>query len=248
MMVIDGCDLRHTDLSDVPAEELSVRKHMFKTHLPLPCQTQFVEFGVKEAQHVSQTNRSEEVRSACGIVRSAHVTDAGNSKTGTSNVMMIVNRTNAATASSEEHANWKEQDDGHTERHGHVIRLLKRCHFKTERVGRKKSMIDQTANINKRINQAQRPQPQQLPAAVTGHVLYGKLTKSRHMDDMRMELLYRAVSAEDVPASITERKNLLKQLEIKRLMEEKGMEESAATQIGKKQFAPLSEAAFECED
>ena len=248
MMVINGCNLRYMDLEDVAADELLIRKHMFQTYLPLPCQTQFVEFGVKEAQHVSQTNRSEEVRSAYGIVRSAHVTDAGNSKTGTTNLMMIVNRINTAKASVDEHASWKRQDPGYCGSHDNVLRLLKRGHFKSVRVGKKKSLIDEMANTNKRINQAQQPKPQQLTAAVTGNVLFGKLTKKLHMDDLRMELLFREVAVDEIPASITDRKKMLQELEIQRLIDDEGLELSAATKIGKKQFAPLSDAEFECKD
>jgi len=246
--VINGCDLRYKELSSVDPTELPIRKYMFATYLPLPCQTQFVEFGVKEAQHVSQTNRSEEVRSAYGIIRSAHVTDAGNSKTGTTNKKMIINRINAARASADEHIQWKQDDPGYTEKHSNVLRLLRKGHFKAVRVDKKKLMMEETANINKRMNKAQKAQPQQLTAAVSGHVLYGKLTKKLHMDDLRLELVARNVPMEEIPDNVTARKKMLQDLEIQRLLEKEGLSQELANKIGKKQFAIISKACFYCAD
>ena len=51
---------------------------MHKTHLLLASQTQFFESGVKEAKNVSSTDRSEELRTALTIIRSA--TPLGKSK------------------------------------------------------------------------------------------------------------------------------------------------------------------------
>lgn len=247
LLLLEGNDLRWKDLSVIDSdEEKRIWLHMFKKYLPLPSHTQFVEFGVKEALNVSTTNRSEEVRSACSIVRSAHVTDAGNSKTGSSNVEMIVNRINAAINTTNKHSEWRRTEDNYDEQMKNIIRLLKHGHFKSERINKRKIEIDATANVNKRQNRGQQPKEQQLTAAVTGHVLFSLLVQRLHMDDLKLELMHRNVPENDIPESVTNRKNLLKDLEVERL-KSAGMKEEQATKIGRKQFEVLSEAEFEME-
>ena len=66
--VSKGNDLR----SKVHAESFgALRWHMQSTYLPLASQTQFVESLVKDAAHVSQTDRSEQHRSCYATIRSA---------------------------------------------------------------------------------------------------------------------------------------------------------------------------------
>jgi len=55
--LLEGWDLRCKDLDDCEDDQLSICKFMFATYLPLASHTQFVEFGVKEAKLVAQTNR-----------------------------------------------------------------------------------------------------------------------------------------------------------------------------------------------
>ena len=56
------------------------RKYVEQTYLPLPCHTQFVEAGVKEAKLVSATGREERLRSQVAVIRnntvSSFVADA----------------------------------------------------------------------------------------------------------------------------------------------------------------------------
>ena len=54
-------------------EHRAYRNYLYKMYLPLASQTQFVEAGVKEARNVSPTDRSEPLRSAYAVARSARV-------------------------------------------------------------------------------------------------------------------------------------------------------------------------------
>jgi len=245
--ILNGYDFRYQELDQLTDEDEDVvncRKHMFKTYLALPSATQFVEFGVKEAKNVSTTNRSEEIRSCYAIVRSAHVTDAGNSKAKSTNVDMILNRIRTALNAAKEHVEWKIQDPLYNSQHSNVVRLLKRGHFKVTRVDKKKYLIDEFAIEDKTMNALQKQQPQQLTAAVTGHILYGKVVQALHMQDLEKELSCRGVSYDDMPVKVTARKNKLKELEVNRLIEEEGMENKDAEDLGRKQFQVLSEAEF----
>jgi len=131
--ILDVCDFRFKDLSslDEDQEIIDLRSFMFAKYTAIPSHTQFVEFGVKEAKHVSQTNRSEEMRSCYGIVRSAHVTDAGNSRSGSTTQEMIVNRIIAARKAADGHATLI-QEDGHAHetQMSTVLSLLRLGHFK----------------------------------------------------------------------------------------------------------------------
>ena len=72
---------------------------------------------------------------------------------------------------------------------------------------------------------------------------YGKLTKARNMDDYKVELLHRGVAEDDIPKSITDRKNKLKDLELKRL-KDAGIDEKAAKTQADKHFQKQSAAPF----
>mgnify|MGYP007080227777 CR=1 FL=1 len=243
---LEGFDFRYSDLDSVDDEDEAVtalRSFMFATYLPIPSHAQFVEFGVKEAKHVSQTNRSEEMRSCYGIVRSAHVTDAGNSRSGTSTQDMIVNRIKAARSSADEHVEMQ-QDDDYQNRIDVVLSLLRRAHFKQVRVDLNKNRIDERVTNDKNLNKAQQAQPQQLTAAVTGHVLFGKLVQRLHVADLGAELVERGVPIEELLDTITTRKLWLQELEVLRLIEEEDMPMDHAEEIGRKQFEVLSDADF----
>jgi len=247
-LLLDGYDLRFKDWSSIDDEDdatINVRRFMFAKYLSIPSHTQFVEFGVKEAKQVSLTNRSEEMHSCYGIVRSAHVTDAGNSRSGSTTQEMIVNRINAAIAAANDHVALRQDDsEGYQLQFSVVISLLPLGHFKQVRVDLNKERIDERATDDKNINKAQQEKPQMLPAAVTGHVLFGKLVQSKHMADLGIELMERGVPIDELPETVTERKLWLQESEIFRLMTEEGLSEDEAEDIGRKQFEVLSDADF----
>jgi len=247
-LILEGYNFRFKDLSTVDEDDdiTELRHFMFAKYTAVPSHTQFVEFGVKEAKQVSLTNRHEEMRSCYGIVRSAHVTDAGNSKSGSSTQEMIVNRLNAARAAADDDITMRQEDSAACQlQFGAVLSLLKRAHFKQERVGLNKSRLDQRATDDKTMNKAQQELPQMLTAAVTGHILHGKIVQAKHMGDIGIELMERGVPIEELPDSITTRKQWLQELEIARLIEDEDMPEEEADTIGRKQFEVLSDAAFD---
>jgi hypothetical protein len=69
-LLLEGVDMR-----DMTAPTV-YQAWMYSTYLPLASHTQFVEAGVKEAKIVSQSDRSEQLRSSYAINRSARVHSA----------------------------------------------------------------------------------------------------------------------------------------------------------------------------
>ena len=159
--------------------------------------------------------------------------------------MMTMKQINAALMSATTNSLHMTEDQNYNDRLDGVLRLLMHGHFKRTRVDMKLSLIDENLTDNKKINTNQKTKEQQLAAAVTGHVLYGKLTQALHMDDLEKELRHRGVI--DVPPKVTERKKMLQELEIQRLIEKLHMPERDAQKIGKKQFEVLSDAEFSCD-
>ena len=66
------------------------------------------------------------------------------------------------------------------------------------------------------------------------------------MQDLEVELLFRGVPGDAVPASVTERKEMLKQLEVERLVLECGASEQTA--VSHKAFKKQSSAPFRLTD
>ena len=111
----------------------------------------------------------------------------------------------------------------------------------------KKERVDEQGIKYKKQNVSQRVKPQTKTAAVSGLIPYGKLVKKRNMDDLKSELMCRGVPEEQIiPASISERKELLKELEIRRLMEDERMIKTDAMKV--KAFKILSDAPFKLND
>ena len=242
-LILNGVVFRNISLED---EHQDLRQHMFSKHLPLASQTQFVEFGVKEAKLVSSANRSEETRSCCAIVRSAHVSDKGNSKRDMSNQDKTCRLITEAKELCESHRRWEEEDPEHHAFCNTVMHTLSAGHFESERMAGKQTNISEKAHSNKKKNSLQQQKPQLLTAAVTGDIPYSKLhtTKEGHMEGLAQELLFRGVDQAVVPTGTKARKTLLQELEIKRLVEEDGMPENDAKAVAKKQFKKLSSFEF----
>jgi len=76
---------------------------------------------------------------------------------------------------------------------------------------------------------------------------YGKLTKARNLDDYKVELMFRGMPEDQVPKNITERKNALKQLEAKRLIDN-GVDKALAEEQAKQHFMKQSTAPFKMTD
>ena len=239
--------MRSFDYQD--ASHGAIRLHMHSTYLPLASQTQFVESHVKEANLVSQTDRSEELRTFMAIIRSAsplakHKTDEQLSY----NVNEIQALIKSAEDRSEPHVTWKRNqinDECDARFNTVMCSLSPQGHFKDSRVDKKRDAVDTRGATFKKPNAAKQVKPQTKTPAVTGLIPHGKLTlkKTGHVDDLQTELAHRGVALADVPKNITGRKDKLKDLEVTRLMEE-GVPHAQALLLGDKHFEKQSNAPF----
>jgi len=219
---------------------------MQSTHLPLPCHTQFVESLVKDAALVAQTDRSEQHRSWHAIVRSASPLTRTEKD---SNANRIKDLIQSAIDRSTPHVKWKrEQIDMEYEVRFNQISysLSTQGHFRQDRIDAKKTKVDNKGNKFKKQNISQQMKKQNKTLAVTGLIPYGKLVKARNMSDLEEELLFRGVPVDVLPDKISDRKDMLKQLESERLMMEIGMPEADA--VDHKAFKKLSNAPFKLTD
>jgi len=229
--------------STVYNPDAGLRLFLHKKHLPLPSQTQFVETGVKDAKNVSATDRSERVRTCMSVMRSA--TPLGKTQTDAN-----ANKIRAIIASTAERINphiVECNQEEHKQRFDRVKALMTNEHFKQERTTQKIVHFESTASKHKKQNKNQAMREQQKTPAVSGLTPCGKLTKARNMLDLEEELLFRGVPIDDVPKSITERKNQLKELESRRLMDV-GVGSSVAKDQSKKLFVKQSNAPFRLSD
>jgi len=244
--VINKVKLREINYSDDHGE---LRWYMHSTFLPVASMLQFVESGVKEAKYVSATDRSEVIRSCLAIIRSA--TPLGKSKLLQPELSFVVNKIlgiiQSAIDRAEPHNQWKaNQDDRwYDARMAQVFYSMKQGHFRDDRIDTKRAKVDDLGSKFKRPNIHQQPKQQTLTAAVTGLIPYGKLTKGRNMLDLEEELLFRHVPIEEIPALISERKDMLRHLEIERLTAE-GVREDDAARL--KTFKKQSDAPFKLTD
>jgi len=248
LIVDKSIDFRSFDYQD--QDHGLIRLHMHAMYLPLASQTQFVERGVKEAKYVSATDRSEEQRSCMAIIRSHTPLTRSKLDAETShNSSRIQSLIESATERASQHNLWEanQEDREYDARIAQLRYSLKVGHFKMERIEGKKEKIDENSNKFKKQNVTQRIKPQTKTAAVSGLIPYGKLTKARNMEDLKTELLTRGVPESEInPATITERKDKLKELEINRLMEDERMVRTDAVKV--KAFKMLSEAPFKLTD
>ena len=125
-----------------------------------------------------------------------------------------------------------------------VYSLSKDGHFQQNRVEEKKDVVDERGVKFKKQNVAQQIREQQSTPAVTGMIPYGKVF-NRNMNDLKTELLHRGVAENDIPETVTARKDILRCLEIDRLIAE-GVDQTVAA--ARKEFKRQSTAAFKLTD
>jgi len=239
-LVINGADMRSFDYT---GHHGTVRLDMHSTYLPLASQTQFVEAIVKDAKHVAQTDRSEQHRSWLAIIRSATPLTKADKDANAEKIKGIVSSALDRAAEHTRLIRTQVNNEHNSWFAACAYSLSSQGHFEQDRIDAKKTKVDTMGSKFKKPNQAQKTKQQHLMPAVTGLVPCGKLVKSRHMEDLKTELLYRGVKTEDVPKKITNRKQLLQELELNRLIEE-GMEKPQAATQAKKHFKVLSTAPF----
>ena len=243
-LVLNQVDMRSFDYA---GDVGTVRFNMHSTCLPLACQTQFVEAVVKEAKHVSQTDRSEQQRSCYAIIRSVTPLSKAEKNANVEKIKAVIN---SALDRAGEHVRLmrNQVNNEHNSWFATTAYSLARTgHFEMERIDAKIARVDDQGVKFKKQNVAQQTKQQQLQPAITGLIPCGKLTKVRNMLDLEEELLFRDLPLAEIPASITERKAKLKQIEFNRLVAV-GMEAKTAAEQSKKYFMKLSEAPFKLRD
>jgi len=119
-------------------------------------------------------------------------------------------------------------------------------HYKSERIDSKKANVDEKGSKFKKQNLSQQLKAQCKTAAVSGLIPYGKLVKARNMVDLEIELIHRGVPEDVISDKISERKEMLKLLEMERLMMDCGMSEADA--LTHKEFKKQSNAPFKMTD
>ena len=241
-LLLAGIDLRTKDYTQVHGPLLY---HMHCKHHSLPSQTQFVETGVKDAKHVSSTDRSEQTRTCMSIIRS--VTPLGKTEQD-ANANKI--RSIISTTADRINPHIRDRhDDGYKERFATLENTMTKAgHFQQLRLDKKNTSFDAKSVTYKRQNVSQQPKPQLQTPAMTGLIPFGKIfqTKAGHMAGLEVELLHRGELLEDVRKwKISARKDKLRQLETKRLVEEEAVDAKAAEERAKKYFKRLSTAVFQ---
>lgn len=211
-------------------------KHfLYSAYLPLPSNTQFVEAGVKEAKIVSCTDRSEPLRSAYAVNRSATI---HNDKLST---LSTAERIQWLLETTKQHVDrqqlLREALPNYEDRYKTVTAIMRKDHYKNDRVQMLKDNASDKLHKNKKDNALQQKSGVDRTHSTEGLFPYGKLVKRLHFDALKVELLFRGCSEEELKdLTITQRKNKLRELEIARM-------DNNAT-VASKAFKPLSEALF----
>jgi hypothetical protein len=152
---------------------------MHSTYLPLASHTQFVEAGVKEAKIVSQSDRSEPLRSAYAINRSARVHSVSDKPL---RELPPTTRVQALFESAEQHAELQSglrqvNINTYNTRIGAINSAIRGNHFKKERVEKLVQVATDKGNINKKENQLQQKSGVDRTLDQLGFIAYGKLKK-----------------------------------------------------------------------
>jgi hypothetical protein len=238
-LLLDGLDLRnmHDDAYR------GFKEYLYYNYLPLASQTQFVEAGVKEAKNVSPTDRSEMLRSAYAVSRSArvHCIDDLRCLKSTERIEALIN--SALLHDDEQQQQLKSANpDYYYERITAIAKSMREDHFKQERLLKMKTAALRKVNKNKTENALQQKTGVDRTHTSQGLFPYGKLVKRLHFDALKVELLFRGCCSEEEinDLTITQRKNRLKELEIERLEDF----DAAAKDMATRAFKPLSGALF----
>jgi hypothetical protein len=240
LLQFDQLDLRDMD----SVEYRGVKEFLYYMYLPLASHTQFVEAGVKEAKNVSITDRSEMLRSAYAVSRSArvHAIEDLRCLKSTERIEALLK---SALKHHGDHETLKTNDANYLERIESIAKGMREEHFKQERVEKAATAVLSKVNKNKKENALQQKTGVDRTHAVEGLFPYGKLVKKLHFDALKQELLFRGCSEQEVnDLTITQRKNKLKELEIERLKDWDHVAAAAAKEAATRAFRPLSGALF----
>jgi len=211
LLLDNALDLRNQDDFD------QLRSYMHSKFLPLASHTQFVEAGVKEAKLVSQSDRSEQLRSAYAICRSARVNSVGvlRNMTATQRIEALMR---SAQDHFKTHKELRKEDNSYSTTVESIIKSMRKEPFKKDRLGRLKDDAVNNSKNNRAENAIQRRRGVDQTTLTQGLVPYGKLKKTLHLKDLEVELVHRGCTAEEVePMGIRDRIKRLKALETERV-------------------------------
>jgi hypothetical protein len=235
-LLIGGFDLRDKESPD------PLKYQLYTNYLPLASHTQFVEAGVKEAKLVSCTDRSAALRSAYAVNRSARVHNDMLSKlTAPQRVEWLLRTTNNHVTQHD--SIWADDEADYTNNVEEIAKLLRSQHYQQERLQKvTDDALDKLHNI-KRDNVLQQKTGVDRTHTMEGLIPYGKLVKALYFDAIKVELLFRGCTEDEVNAlKIKERKDKLKLLEIDRI--NSNSNNAKEKEAANKAFKPLSDALF----
>jgi len=204
---------------------------------------------VKEAKNVSATDRSEQLRTCMAVIRSATPLGKVKEQANKTKILSIIE---SARARTEPHREWirVQHDRKYEQRFNTLLYTLAReGHFKNQRIEAKMMTVDDQGTTFKKQNKSQQAKQQHMTSAVTGLLLYTKITAKRNMEDMFTEIQFRQWQLNyqtPIPNKMPLRKLLLHRLETIRLIEEDGMQVDKAADH--KSFVVQSEAEFKLTD
>ena len=245
-LLLDNKDFDLRDKEDYDP----IKSYLLSAYLPLASHTQFVEAGVKEAKVVSQSDRSEQLRSAYAIIRSARIHSDGvvvRDLSSTQRIQMLMK-------SAKQHVESRQYFQGahvdYNEQVNAIVTSMRTEHFKQERVEQLIATAINKGSINKKDNALQKRRGVDTTLVMMGLIPYGKLTKRNgHHEDLMTELLFRGCNEDEVKSmGITARKTKLRELELQRVVsDETGDNDETKKKneaTAQKAFKPLSAAAF----
>jgi len=241
-------------LADIDNEPCHLQVYFWTNYLPLMSHTQRVERGVKEAGTVGKTGRSEQHRSALGIVRSLLVhDDALTKKTPAEKSLHLFA---SAINLFEEHEELK-KDDGYNEwLEKTKDYIMGSEHFSIARSDEQIKEFREKGVILRAETAAQKVKGVDRTGATLNLFKYTKVLKGTaatgngHQKELRQELIFRGVSSQDVDKLFAEGGwhgqviATLVHLEKKRVRKETDGNE-VAIELAKTFFKPLSGAKFE---
>jgi hypothetical protein len=243
--------LRDIDCTGDPS---GIQKYFWTNYLPLMSHTQRVERGVKEAGTVGKTGRSEQHRSALGIIRSLVVHDDQlNNKTSTEKALHLFDQ---ATDLFQEHERLKQQPGYKEWLEETQAYIMGSEHFSNARIDEQMKAVDELGEIMRPEMAGQKIKGVDHTGESLDLVKYRKVLKGTpangngHQKELRQELVFRGLTDGEVTKLFTtglwygEVLGRLIDIEIERVRKETNDNE-AAIDRARKFFKPLSGAEFE---
>ena len=188
-------DLRGTNAEN----QEDIQLYFWRRYLPLASHTQSVEAGVKEANLVSTTNRSDWLRSSFAIIRS-HMILSVAEQAGGIRRMLPKDRVRHHWKAAEDHA-MEHVDLSSTATYkqdlGNIKKLLRVEHYVHKRIQDKANTVQQKGAVNRKLNVLQQRTGVDKTLMSDGLLPYSVTRKGVNEQDILIELFFRGVSVEN---------------------------------------------------